>query len=79
MCTDWTHPSRKFLLTAQVHLVDSARVESTLLGGVHEQVEGSGTSGPAGGDQCDGSKGFNDPQHTGKHNRASANYGLVGR
>ena len=67
MYTDW----------APVHLIDSARVEVTLLGGVHEQVDGSSTSGPVGFEQRYGSKSFNDPD-AGKHDSADAANTLVG-
>jgi len=77
VCTDWTHAPKKSLLTAPVHLIDSARVEVTLLGGVHEQVDGSSTSGPVGSDQRDGSKGFNHPD-AGKHHSTDAADTLVG-
>lgn len=77
MCTDWTHAPKISLLTAPAHLIDSARVVITLLGGVHEQVDGSGCFGSAGFDQRHGSKGFNDPQHAGKYKRADAANTLV--
>ena len=78
MCTVWTHAPNISLLTAPAHLIDSARVVITLLGGVHEQVDGSCTSGLVGFDQRDGSKGFNDPFDTGKHNESDAAIALVG-
>jgi hypothetical protein len=78
VCTVWTHASKKILLTAPAHLIDSARVEVTQLGGVYEQVDGSSTSGPSGSDQRDGSKGFNDPQHAGEHDWTDAAVTLVG-
>jgi hypothetical protein len=78
VCTDWTHAPEKSLLTAPAQLIDSARVELTLLGGVHEQVDGSSSTGPAGFDQRDGSKGFNDPHDVGKYNRSDAAVTLAG-
>lgn len=78
MCTDWTHAPKISLLTAPAHLIDSARVEVTLLGGVHEQVVGSSTFGPVGADQCDGSKDFDDPLDAGEHYWPDAANALVG-
>lgn len=77
MCTDWTHALKISLLTAPAHLLDSARVEFTLLGGVHEQVDGCIASGPAGSDQRYGSERFNDPD-AGEHDSADAANTLVG-
>jgi len=78
VCTVWTHAPKKILLAAPAHLIDSAGVEVTLLGGVDEQVDGRSNSGPVGSDQRRGSKDFNDPDDTGEYNSTDAANALVG-